>query len=372
MTNQTDANVPFSIFVGTENYYTIQVVDYNIITTDREYIPREYIVKVPFGTDYTATYTIQPHLLSLLNGVTPTIYVFDKLKRSIQNVGVLVYKSIEGNLELVQSSVTTSLGRTSISAYPFDTYIIKLYYKGVLSGDYTIQPRASTDAYYFVIDTIIAAEQETYVDSVVDWSETDANVDILANNPTVNVDITLNSNNTIPELTSYTIHAYQNSALIISNTESITGSSTSITSVFDKSLFNTIDPIIFVLDYNYTVDGEAHTLESKRTMIILDSGNRVFEILQSVPNEIGSMWAILLSILITISLLVVITFTGFVTDTRAITIIGVFILGIFLFLGWLNTGVEVMVGGTGTDVIVFAYVLAAIFGLFLMLKGGNR
>jgi hypothetical protein len=91
-------------------------------------------------------------------------------------------------------------------------------------------------------------------------------------------------------------------------------------------------------------------------------------LLQNLPEEIGNIWATILAVLITVAILVTITFTGFVTNTNGITIIGLFLLGIFVFLGWMDTGVIVL----GTDIGRFVYVLAVFFGIFLMTKEAIR
>ena len=364
LTNKTDANVTYNIFGGTEEYYDTQVVD-----TDKNYIPRNYLINVPLGSSFTTNYEIQPYLLKIADGVTPTIYVYDKLKRSIEGVVVKIYKSVNGSVVLVQSSETTSMGRTSFAAYPFDTYTIKLYYQGTLTGTYTVQPRSSSDNYYFVIDTIITEEQEPVINNIYDWSSTPDTVDITTTDPEVNINISIIGLNTTPALMDYNLVSYQDNTAIETKTGTLTGTSADINAVFDKSKYDSSIPSIkFVLTYHYTVGSEIRTFTSVYSMTITGQSNRVFVLLQDLPNSIGRIWAMILAILITISLLAFITFTGFVTDTRAITIIGVFILGVFLFLGWLNIGVTVM----GTDVVVFAYVLVAIFSVLTMIKGGNQ
>jgi len=367
--NKTDANVSFNVFGGTVDYYSVQVVDYNSVATDRKYVPRSYLFNIPYGSSFSTTYTIQPYLLLIADGVTPTIYVYDKLKRAIQNIVVEVYKSINGAIQLVQSSQTTSMGRTSFSAYPFDYYTIKLYYKGNLAGTYSVQPRSSSDNYYFLINTVADESAVVGIDNIVDWSGTDTNVNLLTTNPSVDVNISVTSPSGDPELTSYVINVYQDNNLITSSSGDLSGTSQNISTSFSKSLFDTsISSIVYKLDYNYTFGSENYTYSSTFTVAVVNSNTNVFIKLESVPNIIGRIWAIILALLIVISILALITFSGFVTDPKAITIMGIFLIGIFVFLGWLNTGLTVF----GTDVGIFTYVLSAIFGLFLMLKGGYR
>jgi len=369
LTNQT-TDVNFNVFAGTQDYYSLQIVDYNATPIDRDYLPRTYLVQVPFGLEYTETYELQPYLLREEDGIAPLIFTFDKLKRPIQDVVVNIYKSIGGDDILVESSQTTSTGRTSFSAYPLDTYDVELYYNDLLKGTYTIQPRSSEDSFYFVLDLIDTTAVTSSIDYDIDWSDTNNTFNLTTQDPTANATVTLQSINYSPVISSYTLKTYQNNNLIDTKTQTgLSGTSLDISEVFNRSLFDVDSGVVrFDLDVNYIVDSTTYTINSKKTIGVSGQSSRIFYLLENLPNEIGNIWATILAILITTAILVTITFTGFVTNTNGITIIGLFLLGIFVFLGWMDTGVIVM----GTDIGRFIYVLAVMFGIFLMTKEAIR
>jgi hypothetical protein len=369
LTNQSN-DVNFNVFAGTVDYYSLQVVDYNSTSADRDYLPRQYLVQVPFGTEYTGVYSLQPYLLKEEDGIAPLIFTFDKLKRPIEDVVVDIYKNIGGSNTLVESTETTSTGRTSFAAYPLDTYNLELYYNGLLKGEYTIQPRTSEDNFYFVLDLIDTTSIVSSVDYDIDWSDTNDSFNITTQDPTANININLRSVNEDPLLSSYSLKVYQNDTLLDTKTQTgLSGTSLDINESFNRNLFNTsYGSARFVLDLNYIVDSETYSINSKYTVGISGQSSRVLYLLQNLPEEIGNIWATILAVLITVAILVTITFTGFVTNTNGITIIGLFLLGIFVFLGWMDTGVIVL----GTDIGRFVYVLAVFFGIFLMTKEAIR
>ena len=368
LSNQSTAST-FNIFAGTVDTYSVQVVDYNSVPADREYLPRNYTFKVPFGTSYTSAYSLQPYLLKEIDGVTPTLFVLDKIKRPVEGVIIDIYKNMGGIKTLVESVETTSVGRTSFSAYPLATYTLKMYYQNSLKGTYTIQPRSSDDRFYFVLDLIDTGVQPVSVDFSTDWSNTSESFNLTTTDPAVDVDLNISSYNSSPVLTSYTLLAYQNEVLIGTVNDVLSGTTDNITDSFNKVLFSSRDGLItFILTVNYSVSGVSYSNTSYFAAGVTENNNSTISLLKSLPDDIGKMWAIILAILITISVLVLVTTTGLVQNQQAITITGILILGVFVFLGWLDTGVSIL----GTDIGRFVYVVSAIFGMFLMVKEGNK
>jgi hypothetical protein len=368
LSNQSTAST-FNIFAGTVDTYSVQVVDYDSVPADREYLPRNYTFKVPFGTSYTSAYSLQPYLLKEIDGVTPTIFVLDKIKRPVEGVIIDIYKNMGGIKTLVESVETTSVGRTSFSAYPLATYTLKMYYQNSLKGTYTIQPRSSDDRFYFVLDLIDTGVQPVSVDFSADWANTSESFNLTTTDPAVDVDLNIGSYNSSPVLSSYTLLAYQNEVLIGTINDVLSGTTDNITDSFNKVLFSSRDGLItFILTVNYSVSGVSYSNTSYFAAGVTENNNSTISLLKALPDDIGKMWAIILAILITISVLVLVTTTGLVQNQQAITITGILILGVFVFLGWLDTGVSIL----GTDIGRFVYVVSAIFGMFLMVKEGNK
>lgn len=368
LSNQSTAST-FNIFAGTVDTYSVQVVDYDSVPADREYLPRNYTFQVPFGTSYTPAYSLQPYLLKEVDGVTPTLFVLDKIKRPVEGVIIDIYKNMGGIKTLVESVETTSVGRTSFSAYPLATYTLKMYYQNILKGTYTIQPRSSDDRFYFVLDLIDTGVQPVSVDFSADWANTSEAFNLTTTDPAVDVDLNISSYNSSPVLTSYTLLAYQNEVLIGTVNDVLSGTTDNITDSFNKALFSSRDGLItFVLTVNYSVSGVSYSNTSYFAAGVTENNNSTISLLKSLPDDIGRIWSIILAILITISVLVLVTTTGLVQNQQAITITGILILGVFVFLGWLDTGVSIL----GTDIGRFVYVVSAIFGMFLMVKEGNK
>jgi hypothetical protein len=221
-----------------------------------------------------------------------------------------------------------------------------------------------------VLDLIDTTSIVSSVDYDIDWSDTNDSFNITTQDPTANININLRSVNEDPLLSSYSLKVYQNDTLLDTKTQTgLSGTSLDINESFNRNLFNTsYGSARFVLDLNYIVDSETYSINSKYTVGISGQSSRVLYLLQNLPEEIGNIWATILAVLITVAILVTITFTGFVTNTNGITIIGLFLLGIFVFLGWMDTGVIVL----GTDIGRFVYVLAVFFGIFLMTKEAIR
>jgi hypothetical protein len=369
--NLIDQNSPvtFNIFAGTTSPYSLQVVDYNATPAERKYLPRTYSVLVPQGTGYVEIYHIQPYLLSEIDGINPTLFVFDKIKRPVENAIIEIYTNIAGIPTLIESVNTTSVGRASMSAYPLTTYTLKIYYRDKLEGTYTIQPRSSTDSFYFVLDLIDTGVQPPSIEINTNWAKTKHMVNLTTTDPAINVDVNVSSYNSSPTLSAYTISAYQNKILIDSENNTLSGTSTNLTNSFNKNLFKTSDGLItYKLTIDYNSGGHTYTHNSYFAMGVSDQSNTIIQQLQDLPNSIGRIWAIILAILITVSVLALITSTGLIHNPSAVTITGVLVLGVFVFLGWFDTGVVVL----GTDIGRFIYVVAAIFGMFLMVKEGNK
>jgi len=367
VSNTTDANHTINIFGGTTSTYDFTLVDYNADSVDRIYIPRTYNIKNPWGLTYDPAYTLQGYLITKEEGVIPSIVVYDELKRPYPDITVSIFKQIEGNLKLVEQKVTDSTGRTSFSGYPLDTYYIYLYENGTLRGSYTIQVRDTGEIFYFVLDRT-ATNEIVYrgLDLKYDWNTTPDYIQLSTQDLDVNLNVYgyyLNDFN----ITGYTINTYQNNALIETATDVLTGTNVTITETFNKSNYTVAKPIVVVANVTFTYNGEIRTLQIKKSVATGTSESGLLMVLKNFPEKVGYIWTILLSILITISVIVLVGTSGFI-DRNYLLYLGLFVLGIFVFIGWFAVGVEVL----GIDVMWFMYIITIVAAVGFAVKDEQR
>jgi hypothetical protein len=354
-TNQTDANKTFSIFGGTTSTYDFTLVDYNADPVDRIYIPRTYNIRNPWGLGYSPTYELQAYLVTKEDGVIPSIQVYDELKRPYEDILVSIFKQIDGELTLVEQKLTDSTGRTSFAAYPLDTYYIYLYEGSTLRGSYRIEIRDEGETFYFVHNRTIA-EDITYrgMDIKYNWNNTPSFINLTNDDLDINLSVYADYINAF-ELTGYTVNTYQNNVLIDTATDTLSGQSDTILETFAKEGYSLQYPIVTIATISFTYNGETKSLIVKRTIAVGSTTNNLLTILKAFPEKVGYLWTILLSILITITVLVLMGTSDFISRDYLLYV-GLLILGLFLFIGWFQVGISVL----GMDVMWFMYIVSVI------------
>lgn len=358
LTNQSASSVSFNIFAGTQGFYYFSVVDYNAVPADRKYIPRQYFTQVPMGTGYESALTYQPYLLLETDAVVPKITVLDQLNKPIGDVDIFISRSINNVQTIVESGKTTSTGNMSFSAYPLEYYYINVIYNGVDKGTFRVQPRESSDNFIIVIDTSDDVVDTGELIITADFSGTPKVVNI--DNTNINADITITQS--LNQATSYNLYLIQNNVTKASTSGAISGLVTSIDYDFDSSVvdrFNNNLTLKLVVNYPDGNQTFYYTITATK------NAKGLMYFAPQIINDIGQPLGIILAILITGIILATLTFSGLNISPTAITILGVLILGVFMFLGWLDTGITVL----GFDIARFFYVLMAIAMIYFMMRG---
>jgi len=340
-------------------------VDYNASPVDREYIPRNYVIKVPFGSAYQEVTTLQPYLLKVEDGVVPTLYVVDSLKRALSDIDIEIYKYIDNKLTLVEEKFTDATGKISFSAYPLNSYYIKLYYDGELKNTYKVVPRSTDDEIYLILDLLTTSVDDSEVIFNVNLDDTE---EYFTYPTAISVEGNIKTNKSV--VTSYKLDLYQGSTLL----DTTTVEDTSLDIDIDESLSttsydsNTSEYVTVYLTVYYTINGSSSTKIYKKIISHKDVNSlNLFRILKSVPDDIGHLLSIIFAILVTIFVVGGLSMSGLNLDISALMIFGLFILGFFMFVGWLDTGITVL----GFDTGKFLYILLVLFSLYYLTRRIN-
>jgi len=155
--------------------------------------------------------------------------------------------------------------------------------------------------------------------------------------------------------------------LIETATDVLTGTNVTITETFNKSNYTVAKPIVVVANVTFTYNGEIRTLQIKKSVATGTSESGLLMVLKNFPEKVGYIWTILLSILITISVIVLVGTSGFI-DRNYLLYLGLFVLGIFVFIGWFAVGVEVL----GIDVMWFMYIITIVAAVGFAVKDEQR
>nr|MBP8689436.1 hypothetical protein [Patescibacteria group bacterium] len=357
-TNQTADSQSFNIFAGTTGFYYFSVVDYNSTPANRLYIPRQYFVQVPMGSGYTSTKIYQPYLLKKTDAVVPKIVVLDELNKPIQDVDLFISKYINNVLTIVECGKTTGVGTFSFSGELLQYYFINVIYNGVDKGTYRIQPRDSSDTFIIVIDTssVTPINQSLLINA--NFNNTKKNININDSNINVKIKVTQNQN----LATSYNLYLMQNNSIKSSTTGVITGLTTNIDYTFPASVVDkTNKNLNLKLVVNYP--GGSETFYYTINYAYTEKGLLYYAPL--VVQDLGQPWGIILSIILTAIILAILTFSGLDINKTAILIIGIAVLGVFMFLGWLDVGISVF----GVDIARFFYALMCCAVVYLIMRG---
>jgi len=365
LSNQTASSVAFNIFAGTVDYYNMSVVDYNSDIANRLYIPRNYKVLVPFGEEYSSTYLIQPYLLSVTDGIIPSFYVENSFLSPISNVIIDVIKYINNQTVVVESGVTDSSGKISFSAYPTDNYYFNVYYDSILMGTFNFVPRESTDTFYVVIDPTSIPSYNAYNIINLNFDMNDS----VYYNSDLNYKFDLYAMN-YENITSIKISWVQNDNTIDSDTNlsSLNNYDTNFSGILSHTGITTTNlESYLIIDINYTYEDVNYTTRFTKSIGILENENpTVFNLLHSI-GESHSFLTIILSLILTVIILFLLINSGINMSTTSIVLIGELILGFFVFINWLSSGVYVF----GTDIVKFIWVITLIGSIYLLYKGAD-
>ena len=360
------------IFGGTDTSYNFTISDWNAIPAYELYVPRTYNVANPWGADYNPIYTFQPYLISKADAIEPTIQVMDKLKRPVANVKLEVFGLVNGVTTLIEDKFTDATGKVSFSAVPLNLYQVYMYKDNgtILVGTYEIQPRTNTDVFFLMIDLIDVVPGNTgYMNIDVNWDNTEDSYNINVEDVKVDANIFTQSKIAVANITGYTIKAYQNGVQVGTETFVSTGSSVHAVKTFSGAGFDTqYTTADLVITVTYTFAGYTYTKTFVKTIATTQLSHGLLYAAKQIPNDIGHFWSVIIALLITIGILWGLSASGYVESTSAIAILGIMILGVFVFIGWLDIGMKV----AGVDIMVYTYILCAMFGGYMMMKEGLR
>jgi hypothetical protein len=363
LTNQTDANVSFSIFAGTKDYYSVQVVDYNATPTNRKYLPRNYNIRIPMGIDYESIHKLQPYLINISDSIVPIIKVVDIIGQTIPKTLVEMYKYINSELTLVGSNETDASGRIRFIGYPLDSYFFNFVYKNItMLSDVRIVPTTSTEIFTVTIDISEANESDLTFQSLLYWGNTLETYDLLTSTEiTYETDIYTSS-----EPDSITFQLIENDIIKQTNnctpgvyeTECDGNFSTSLLDLSEINLENTKIVVQITsgsIIYTYT------------KYLIINKTNTINPInaFKKAAQDLGQPWALIISILITAFLIGFLKYAGVPLDGIQMGLLTVLMLGLFLFMGWLKLGMEIPIG---VDVSIYMYVFMVAGVLYMLAK----
>ena len=369
LVNQTDANQSFNIYSGLTDYYSVRVVDYNATISDRQYVPREYLVKVEMGTSYTDAYIIQPYLVSTTDAIIPTIKTINLLGRSVPNVVIIISKFIgdEPDRQIVYSGQTDSTGTLSFSANPLDTYYIDAYHNDELKGSYTVRPRTSADIFWIVIDVAEAVVTPPTTSFVIDWSNTADSIIYLQAPPRINATLKTNTANAYTQIR---VSALQDDVVKEQHLFNYA------TSDLEEDIVYNFDP----LNFDSGISKITYQIEVIYNSVVIRTFTKTVSFTRehitsgfvtafgNMPEELGQPLSAILAIILVVLLLVTLTFSGLPVNPTVITVIGLFAVGFFMMFGFFDTGVTVL----GTDIIWTAFIGFAIMTLYLGYREVSR
>jgi len=175
------------------------------------------------------------------------------------------------------------------------------------------------------------------------------------------------SNYTSFNFISYNLYAYQDDNLIHSTAGVLNGTSVNINRTILSPPFDAGYPVKVQLKLTFNYNGSVKYVYYEKTIGIRTSSINKFEILHSVPNDIGRLWTVLISILVSIVSMVVVGASDFI-DKDYLVFVGLFVLGIFVYTGWFVAGIEIF----GIDILVFIYILSVVAMLGFAIQGSKR
>lgn len=363
LTNQSASSISFNVFAGTTDYYDVTVVDYNATPSNRLYVPRKYQVIVPMGSDYYSTYSIQPYLLSILDAVVPRVYVVDTFSRALEGIRLDIFKYLNNQLVLIESLYTDSVGKASFSGYPLDAYYFKAYYNNILKSTTDYVPTEDAEPHYIIIDTIPADQYSLTGNILINLQNTPESVGYLE-------DLDVNAlfySTQYDDIIDVNFEWYDGTTLLDSElyNTALTDYYTTITKTLTNPHTLTQDTEVtrLVITVRYTDNGTTNSKSFYKYININPEASipTVFESMQIV-GATSRLLTLFLSIIITIAILFMVIRSGVVASPSAITLLGLLLIGFFVFVGWISTGLSIF----GTDPLKFLYVILVMISLYFM------
>jgi len=364
ITNSTSAYNDISIYAGADGEYVFSVVDYNANPTDREYLERNYIVRVPMGVDYTPLFSYQPYLISKLDVIVPRVYVYDQLTRPIQGVEVYISTTLDFTDTIIESGVTDGTGVVMFSAVSLINYYITVYHDRVFKGTYLVKPRTSDDVFFVTIDrsTIEDVDQTTFVD--IDFTGTSRTQEI-GEDLNILAKITINKADLDNIITGYTINVYHGNELKHTETVSQSGAVVDINKSYDTNGFVSYQDVRVEVVAKFQQDGNNLT-HTRSLRIMLYSDRNQITYFQNVRHELGQPLTMIIAIILVAIFVTILTFSGLPLSPSAIGVFAILFLGIFMFIGWLDVGAVVF----GIDVGKMMYILLVILSMYFAIRQG--
>ena len=347
----------------------MSIVDYNSTPSQRLYIPRTYSVNIPMGVSYTPTYTIQPYLMSKDEAITPTIKVIDQLNRTLDDTLVVISKYINGQLTVVESPTTDSSGTVTWSAYPSDKYYIRLTYQGVdypSQNTYYILKPTTSITYYIKIDLSTTVIPSLFTKVKLDWGDTLDNYATFEDAISI-TDANL-SWNTTGGVTSYYLYLLQDNNIIdytyvssnIANPETInhTFNSSGLDIYRQRATIKII-----------TVDSSGDMIYEFKKTITIGRRTNPLTFFKNAKNDMGQPMSVVVAILITAILVAILTMSGVPLEKNGVLVVGIVILGLFMWIGWFDVGKEIY-GFIDYGRLAFLFFTFAV--AYFTFKGGMR
>jgi hypothetical protein len=233
-----------------------------------------------------------------------------------------------------------------------------LLYNGVDKGTFRVQPRESSDNFIIVIDTLVGQDVPNSLIITADFTNTPKIVNTSDSNVTVSILVKQN----LLLATNYNLYMMQANSVKASTSGTITGLTKTISHTFDSSTLDQFNNnVTLKLVVNYPDGNQTFYY----TITTTKDSKGLFYFAPKMIDDIGQPLGIILAILITGMIIAVITFSGFNIGAPAIAIMGILILSVFMFLGWLDIGVTVL----GFDVARFFFVLMACVMVYFLMRG---
>ena len=91
---------------------------------------------------------------------------------------------------------------------------------------------------------------------------------------------------------------------------------------------------------------------------------------KDASHDIGQPWSIIFAILIVAFIIGFLRFQGVPLSGIQMSLVAILLLGLFLFMGWLNLGLQIP-SGSGIDVSIYMYVFMVIGLIYMLMKRDN-
>lgn len=322
----------FHIFPNTVSHYVFDV------NAGGDYFNRRYYVALRGNPK---TYTLQPYLVRQDDGLASVIAVRNSFTAGgIPNILIVSKKNISGSLTIVEQVNTDSAGEALMSFITNDTYYLYFYYNSVLKADAELRPTSAT--YQFYLDLgIFEIPEPVYIAFDVNfmpfggiawWHAADHNIDlnqsiVAISGVMATVQVIVENGTTEVYNETFDMNAATNTAFFVQQD-------------FNGWLLNRVKPLKVRLiitttgGYQYTETKSYYIQSSFAT-----TGASLWIALGGFPLMFGATPSEYQPAMTIIALFVAILACGaaaavVTTDLSGVTFIGMAVLGLFVFLGW--------------------------------------